>query len=79
MYDGLITQIVLACVAEGDGVSVLLLAECKCSFHVFLSCFSLQLLYVLRDWLVDLRFCFYKTKYLNDLAHTPRKYVFYEG
>jgi hypothetical protein len=25
---------VLACVAEVDGVSVLLLVECKCSLHV---------------------------------------------
>jgi hypothetical protein len=33
---------VLACVAEVDGVSVLLLVECKCALHV---CFSHVLLY----------------------------------
>ena len=76
MYNSLITQNVLACVAEVDGVSVLLLVECKCAL---LSCFTIQLMYGLRDCLVDRRCCLYETKSLNDLAHSPSKYVFYES
>jgi hypothetical protein len=36
-------------------------------------------MYGLRDCLVDRRCCLYETKSLNDLAHTPSKYVFYES
>ena len=36
-------------------------------------------MYGLRDCLVDRRCCLYETKSLNDLAHSPSKYVFYES